>query len=73
MNNIDNIQRVVGWKSKKNADGTFTATAYSFDEAKTRTIHVEYTRKTRARSVTAVKKACRFLKQKQRFEAKQAA
>ncbi len=64
-NNLDNIQRVVGWKSTKNADGTFTATAYSFDHPHHTVVHFTYTRKTRAQAVGAAKKACRWLKVQQ--------
>lgn len=66
MNALNNIQRVVGWNSTKNADGTFTATAYSFDYQVTPVVHASYTRASRAQAVAAAKKAVRYLKAQQR-------
>lgn len=44
MNALNNIQRVVSWNSKKNDDGTFTATTYSFDHNAPTVVHASYTR-----------------------------
>lgn len=65
MKELNNIQRVVSWNSKKNADGTYTAKAYSFDHQVSPVIHGEYTRASRAQAVTAAKKAVRYLKAQQ--------
>jgi len=65
MNEVNNIQRVVSWNSKKNADGTYTATAYSFDHDAPTVVHAAYTRASRAQAVTAAKKAVRYLKAQQ--------
>ena len=62
MTNLENIQRVVSWHSKKNEDGTYTSTVYSFDYELPATIHAEYTRKTRASATNAAKKAVRHIK-----------
>lgn len=66
MNELNNIQRVVTWNSKKNADGTCTAKAYSFDHNAPTVVHASYTRASRAQAVTAAKKAVRYLKAQQR-------
>jgi hypothetical protein len=66
MNALNNIQRVVSWNSKKNNDGTFTATAYSFDHNAPTVVHASYTRASRAQAVADAKKAVRYLKAQQR-------
>ncbi len=65
MKELNNIQRVVSWNSKKNADGTYTANAYSFDHGVSPVTHASYTRASRAQAVTAAKKAVRYLKAQQ--------
>lgn len=64
MENMNNIQRVVSWNSKKNADGTFSAQAYSFDQNVV-VRHAKYTRATRAQAVSAAKKAARYIRSQQ--------
>ena len=66
MTELNNIQRVVGWSSTKNADGTFTATVSSFDHGTPRSIHGCYTRASRSAAVNAAKQAIRCLKSAQR-------
>ena len=69
MNNTNNIQRVVSFSSKKNQDGTFTGTAYSFDFQVANVVHATFNRKTRAQAVGATKKAVKALKNIQRAAA----
>lgn len=64
MTNLENVQRVITWNSKKLDDGNFIANVYSFDHGVEAVVHCSYTCDSRAKAVTRAKKAVRFLKAK---------
>lgn len=65
MDNLDNIQRVVGWQTKKQADGSYVGQAYSADYQRDTVIHFEAVRPSRAMAKRAAQNACRELRRLQ--------
>jgi len=62
VNNLKNIFGIISWRSKKNSDGTFTASVISIEYQKPLEVHFQITRPTRAQAVSRIKKAVRFAK-----------
>ncbi len=61
MQNTDRIQRVITWCSRKNTDGTYSATAFSFDYNVPNVVHNTYIGTTRARATYLAKQSVRQL------------
>jgi hypothetical protein len=62
MENLNNIKRVVTWRTNKNSDGTYTGKAFSFDYGTPEILHAEYVRSSRAKATVTAKKAVGYLK-----------
>ena len=69
VQNLDNIQRVVSWRSTKNADGTFTGHVTSFDYGVS-VFHASCIHHTRSQAVYGAKKLVRFVKAVKEYRAR---
>jgi len=65
MQNLNNINRAISWKTKKVENG-FMAIVTSFDYKVARVLHFEQTYKTRAIAKSNAQKAVRYLKSVQK-------
>jgi len=64
MNNIEKANSVIGWRTRKNADGTFTGIVHSVGYQVETIVHAEYKRATRAQAKRAAQQGVRYIKSK---------